>query len=309
MKGGGLRGAAWLLSILLLALNVAVEALAHEVGAASAALRPLQTIELFPVGVSETVSATYGSHNQKTAVTPFGIFFTYVDRLRNGLAHWRLMRTRDQGASFDEVWAGVSIAGAPVLETDGRYLFLVVPSDRYPDGTFMRFDAAGKEPFLTKTIAGGGDGHYNLLYDAQRRRLLYTASVYAFAINLDGEVIERIQLFPYVDGSRMEESAHYPVLAQDNEAIALANTTTPFPGWTGRDGRSNNCYPSFGNIHSADGGKTWTNPQNQQQLQLPFDSSQNGPSYHPLDRAVTEMTPDRCMANWFPGSRISTVGF
>ncbi|HZB38438.1 MAG TPA: hypothetical protein VE443_10630, partial [Beijerinckiaceae bacterium] len=82
--------------------------------------------------------------------------------------------------------------------------------------------------------------------------------------------------------------------------IALANTTTPYPGRTGPDGRPNNCYPSFGLLLSTDGGRSWEDPRSGRRLQLPIDAGQNGPSYHPLERAVTEIG-ERCMHNWLSG--------
>jgi hypothetical protein len=96
-------------------------------------LAKAKTIELFPVGPSETVLATYGSHNQKMVVNRHGIFFAYVDQVQSGVSRWRLMRTNDEGATLTEVWTGISTGGAPVLDTDGENLFLLVPSDRYPD--------------------------------------------------------------------------------------------------------------------------------------------------------------------------------
>jgi hypothetical protein len=56
-------------------------------------LAKVKTIELFPVGPSETVLATYGSHNQKMVVNRHGIFFAYVDQVQSGMSRWRLMRT------------------------------------------------------------------------------------------------------------------------------------------------------------------------------------------------------------------------
>jgi len=264
-------------------------------------LAKVKTIEFFPVGLSETATATYGSHNQKMVVTRYGIFFAYVDQVQSGMSRWRLMRTRDEGSTFTEVWTGTSTGGAPVLDTDGENLFLLVPSDRYPDATFMRFNAAGQQAPVTTTISGGGDGHYNLLYDRDRRQLLLTASVFAFVIDSHGKLMHKTQLFSYPASSQMEEIAHYPLLAQDRASIALAYTTTPYPGWTGPDGRQDNCYPSFGLLHTSDGGWSWTNPQTGTMLQTPIDASQTGPSYHPLERSLTKMTPEHCMANWLSG--------
>jgi hypothetical protein len=261
----------------------------------------VKTIEFFPVGPSETVLATYGSHNQKTVINRHGIFLTYVDQVQSGSSRWRLMRTNDEGATFTEVWKGISIGGAPVLDTDGENLFLVVPSERYPDATFMRFNSSARDAPLSTTISGGGDGHYNLLYDWDRHQLLLTTSVFVFVIDPHGKLVHRTQLFAYPASSRMEEIAHYPLLAQDRASIALAYTTTPYPGWTGPDGRQDNCYPSFGLMHTSDGGWSWTNPQTGTTLQTPIDASQAGPSYHPLEHSVSEMTPERCMANWLSG--------
>ena len=274
---------------------------AEEIIAGPSTLEKVKTIEFFPVGPSETIAATYGSHNQKTVATRYGIFFTYVDQVQSGRSRWRLMRTTDEGANFAEVWRGSSIGGAPVLETDGENLFLVAPSETYPDATFMRFNGAGQQPSVTTTISGGGDGHYNLLYDQNRRQLLLATSVFAFVIDSDGILLHETQLFAYPSSSKMEEIAHYPLLAQDDTSIALAYTTTPYPGWTGPDGRQDNCYPSFGVMNTSDGGLSWTSPQTGTTLQTPIDSSQTGPSYHPLDRSLTVMTPERCMANWLSG--------
>jgi hypothetical protein len=165
----------------------------------------------------------------------------------------------------------------------------------------MRFNGAGQQPSVTTTISGGGDGHYNLLYDQNRRQLLLATSVFAFVIDSDGILLHETQLFAYPSSSKMEEIAHYPLLAQDDTSIALAYTTTPYPGWTGPDGRQDNCYPSFGVMNTSDGGLSWTSPQTGTTLQTPIDSSQTGPSYHPLDRSLTVMTPERCMANWLSG--------
>jgi hypothetical protein len=270
-------------------------------GITSTPVAKVKTIELFPVGPSETVLATYGSHNQKMIVNRHGIFFAYVDQVQSGMSRWRLMRTNDEGATLTEVRTGISTDGAPVLDTDGENLFLLVPSDRYPDATFMRFNGAAHQAPVTTTISGGGDGHYNLLYDRDRRQLLLTASVFAFVIDPHGNLVHKTQLFAYPASTQTEEIAHYPLLAQDGASIALAYTTTPYPGWTGPDGRQDNCYPSFALMHTSDGGWSWTNPQTGTTLQTPIDASQTGPSYHPLERSLTKMTPERCMANWLSG--------
>ncbi len=261
----------------------------------------LRTIEFLPLGKSNTAAATYGSHNQKTAVTPSGIFAAFVDELGTSSARWRLMRTNDEGRTFTTVWTGRSSFGAPALESDRTNLFLAVPSESYPDGTFIRIDPEGRQPAVHATITGGGDGHYNLIYDAPRDRLLYAASVYTFLLDAGGSTLEKVQLFPFPSpGERLAEIAHYPLLARDAGLIALANTTTPYPGWTGPDGRPNNCYPSFGLLLSTDGGRSWEDPRSGRRLQLPIDAGQNGPSYHPLERAVTEIG-ERCMHNWLSG--------
>ena len=261
----------------------------------------LRTIEFLPLGKSNTAAATYGSHNQKTTVTPFGIFTAFVDEVGASSARWRLMRTNDEGRTFTTLWTGRSSFGPPAVESDGINLFLAVPSESYPDAIFIRIDPAGRQPAVHAAIAGGGDGHYNLIYDAPRGRLLYAASVYAFVLDAGGRTLEKVQLFPFPSaGEMLAEIAHYPLLAQDGDLIALANTTTPYPGWTGPDGRPNNCYPSFGLMHSTDGGQFWENPRSGRRLQLPIDAGQNGPSYHPLERSVTE-TGERCMHNWLSG--------
>jgi hypothetical protein len=103
----------------------------------------------------------------------------------------------------------------------------------------MRFNGAGQQPSVTTTISGGGDGHYNLLYDQNRRQLLLATSVFAFVIDSDGILLHETQLFAYPSSSKMEEIAHYPLLAQDDTSIALAYTTTPYPGGPGQtDGRT-----------------------------------------------------------------------
>ena len=47
----------------------------------------------------------------------------------------------------------------PALESDRTNLFLAVPSESYPDGTFIRIDPEGRQPAVHATITGGGDGH------------------------------------------------------------------------------------------------------------------------------------------------------
>jgi hypothetical protein len=110
----------WLGLCLMLACLGGLQSGAEEIIAGPSTLEKVKTIEFFPVGPSETIAATYGSHNQKTVATRYGIFFTYVDQVQSGRSRWRLMRTTDEGANFAEVWRGSSIGGAPVLETDGK---------------------------------------------------------------------------------------------------------------------------------------------------------------------------------------------
>jgi hypothetical protein len=58
---------------------------------------------------------------------------------------------------------------------------------------------------------------------------------------------------------------------------------------------------TIGIVVNSDGGWSWTNPQTGTTLQTPIDASQTGPSYHPLERSLTKMTPERCIANWLSG--------
>jgi hypothetical protein len=267
------------------------------------------TIELFPIAPSEVWFSTYGSHNQKTAVTSGGVFTAYVERLRDQVAYWKLVRSTDEGATFVTVWSGTSAGGAPVIDTNGTDVFLIVPSTEESNAMFMRFDGMREyQQPTTAIITDPGfrmvkylEGEqYNLLYDRQRDHLLFVWSRFLFILDVQGNVQSRTELFK-TPSEREIEAAHYPLLAQDRNSIVVANTTTPDPGWVGPDGHNDNCYPSFGLAQTDDGGQIWTNPATGSFLSPPVDAGRNGPLYHPLPREITQITSEYCPANWLSG--------
>src|SRR5687767_2356239 len=68
---------------------------------------------------------TFQSHNQKVVETADGIFMTYA-RTPFDDAQWRLVRSTDEGRSFETIWQGVNSTHPPAIEAsaDGK-LYLV----------------------------------------------------------------------------------------------------------------------------------------------------------------------------------------
>ncbi len=155
--------------------------------------------EVTLVDPAVTGYATFQSHNQKVVANQHGYFLSYIQTRDEPFMaqRWRLMRSVDEGKSFDLVYEAVHATNAPPIETDAEGNVYLACTD-FKDGNayLYRFDVAKnfQEPAIS-TIPGGAAGKVALLLDPSVPCLYFASHNNEFyTLGLDGAVRERITL-------------------------------------------------------------------------------------------------------------------
>jgi hypothetical protein len=91
----------------------------------------------------------------------------------------------------------------------------------------------------------------NLLYEQDRRQLLFTASVLAFVRAAGSCINAALCLCGECENGR---NRALPLAGSGQRLDRPCLYHSPYPRWSGPDGRQNNCYPSFGPMYTSDGG-------------------------------------------------------
>ena len=228
--------------------------------------RPLP-IEVTRLADQAPLYATFQSHNQKVVENRYGIFLTYLDKVKpipGRCPHfpqppcydspylWKLVRSTDSGRTFSTVYEAIADTRAPSLETDASgnlYLFVTDYSPGHGDAFLYRFLSAQSfgEPQITR-IPNAASGKYTSYLDGGRQRLYYmnnnggSSNFYAFDLN--GRLLRSAQLLrhgPHAD-------VQYPYLAMNGPTLCAAWTTNL---------ESRYLYWDIHFMCSEDGGATW----------------------------------------------------
>ncbi len=192
--------------------------------AASAELAPISVI---CVDAEATGYATFQSHNQKIVANTRGIFLTYL-RSRNEdftAQEWRLMHSKDRGATFVALFQGVHATNPPVLETDSKDNLYLIHSDFVGGDAYLcRFmaDQDYVNPAIT-VLPKGAAGKYAMAIDETRNRLYYMAhNGRFFRLDLDGNLLYDGRIL--VDGPNA--ALQYPSLCVDDSGSLFFAWTT-----------------------------------------------------------------------------------
>jgi hypothetical protein len=228
--------------------------------------RPLP-IQVIRIADQVPMYATFQSHNQKVVENRYGIFLTYLDKVKpisGRCPHfptppcydspylWKLVRSTDSGRTFRTVYEAIADTRAPSLETDSSgnlYLFVTEYSPGHDDAFLYRFRSAQSfdAPQITR-IPGAASAKYTSYLDDGRHRLYYMNSnggvpnFYIFDLN--GALLHSAQLLrngPHAD-------VQYPHLAMSGATLCAAWTTSL---------ESRYLYWDIHFMCSEDGGLTW----------------------------------------------------
>jgi len=162
--------------------------------------------------------ATFQSHNQKVLANQYGYFMTLL-RTRNEAytaQNWRLLRSTDQGKTFQSIYDATNATNPPPIETDAAgNLYLARPDFVDGNAYLYRFEASKdfKDPAIS-LIPGGAAGKVALLVDSANQCLYYASHNNQFyQLGLDGTVLEHTQLIAPGPNAVLQ----YPHLRLDGE--------------------------------------------------------------------------------------------
>lgn len=231
--------------------------------------------------------ATFQSHNQKVVENRYGIFLTYLDKVKPIAGRcpvnqkppcydspylWKLMRSTDSGRTFSTVYEDSADTRAPTLETDSSgnlYLFVSDYSPGHSAAFLYRFLSAQSfgAPQITR-FPNAASGKYTSYLDAGRQRLYYmnnnggNHNFYIF--DLTGVLLRSAQLVrngPHAD-------LQYPYLVMSGSTLCAAWTTNT---------EAKYLYWDIHFMCSDDGGVTWRKGDHTP-LALPVVADETGPT-------------------------------
>ncbi len=255
-------------------------------GACPVSLAPLP-IEMTRIASEAPLYATFQSHNQKVVETRFGIFLTYLDKVKTipgRCPHfpqppcydspylWKLVRSTDSGRTFSTVYEATADTRAPTVESDQAgdlYLFSTEYAPGKSDAFLYRFFSADsfRTPAVTP-IPGAAGGKVTSFLDAGRRQLYYmnnnggVTDFYVFG--LDGKLLRSAQLLKNGPHAVLQ----YPFLAMSGSTLYAAWTTSLVVKYL---------YWDIHFMMSDDGGLTWRKG-NGASLTLPVVVDETGPA-------------------------------
>ncbi len=229
-----------------------------------------KSFDFVSLGYSFTNYTTFSSHFQKIVVNKNGIFLSNATELHtqeNGYkAHWKILRSTDGGASFQDFYNSAERSKLPALELDLEGNILAVNSS-----SFIKFtNSDHQNPLKVPLTDGLGYGKYSATFDKSRNRLYfcdYDGKFYR--INPSDGSHDYVQVTSHGTEARL----HYPYLSMDGETVYLGWTTTPSSG--GSD------YREIRYIFSEDGGNSWQAASEGNvaaQLTLPIITDEHGPA-------------------------------
>jgi len=237
-----------------------------EVGPCPVSLNPLP-IEMTRIAGDAPLYATFQSHNQKVVENQFGIFLTYLDKVKpvaDRCPHfpqppcydspylWKLMRSIDSGRTFATVYEATADTRSPSLETDSRgnlYLFVMDYAPGHDDAFLYRFLSARsfEAPEITRIPHAVG-GKYTSFLDGDRGWLYFfnnsggAPNFYVFDLN--GTLLQSAQLLRNGPHAVLQ----YPFLAMSGSTLYAAWTTSLVDRYL---------YWDIHFMASEDGGVTW----------------------------------------------------
>lgn len=198
--------------------------------------------------------ATFQSNNQKIVFNRKGIFLAYL-KSRNAeytANMWRLMWSRDGGATFDVLASDTGATNPPVLETDDAdNLYLGRVDWKIGDAFVDRFTAADDyRTRTTTTLPKGAAGKYAMAWDATRRQVcFFSHNNRFFQVAENGKLISAVDLLKPGPNAVLQ----YPSLCLDERGDLTAAWTTVQVG----DKPGTHVYWDIHAMKSLDGGTTW----------------------------------------------------
>lgn len=228
------------------------------------------TIRVTQIDSKVTHYATFQSHNQKVVANRHGYFTTHIrDRDQPYLAQtWRLMRSTDQGISFQTIFERTAATNPPVMETDAEgNIYLIEVDFKSGNASLYKFEAARnfRDPRVT-TIPGGAAGKYAMMLDERRHRLFFFSHNNSFhRIHLDGTVAQRTNLLKGGENAILQ----YPLLA-------LAANGNLHAAWTTQK-RGEYMYWDIHHMLTRDSGESWFD-LSQTPIAIPAAADDSGPT-------------------------------
>lgn len=247
--------------------------------------RSLRPISMTRIATQAPLYATFQSHNQKVVENRFGIFLTYLDKVRPVAGRclhfpwapcydspylWKLMRSADSGRTFGTIYEATADTRAPTIESDASgnlYLFTTEYAPGKSDAFLYRFFSADsfRTPAITP-IPGGAGGKVTSFLDAGRRQLYYFnnngegTDFYVFDLN--GKLLRSVRLLRHGPHAVVQ----YPLLAMSGSTLYAAWTTSLVKKYL---------YWDIHFMRSDDGGVTWRKA-NGTPLTLPVVADETG---------------------------------
>lgn len=258
-----------------------------------------------PVPAITTVDAevtgygTFQSHNQKVVSTAYGIFMTYAKTPFEG-AEWRLVRSVDDGRSFEMVWDAVNTTHPPAIEAGSDGTIYLVHGEQATDAAYLyRLSPADSfAPELIATVDGAHAQKFSLLLDEGRGQVYYASytgpNIRLVTFDLIGNVIADILL----TGGEQVARPSYPNMLLESGTLYVAWSSDLIGG-------DLDDYYSIHAVRSPDGGLTWENLSGRP-LMPPFIGDHEGdttevtlPSERPCTTWLTSFAVTRHKAHFF----------
>jgi hypothetical protein len=236
--------------------------------------RRLADIHLTQLASMAPFFATFGSHNQRIVDDADGLFVVHLTHMYPGStwargnpldtqSDWQLLRSTDQGASFQRLYHGDRTAThvSPILDGDARGNLYVFEQHftalKGEDATMLRFDPTSgfNSPSRTR-IPGMASDKFSAVYDPIRDLFYYTATSYE-----PGHPARMATIAPsgsvQISSPVVTQGSHgflmYPLLRLDEHSnLFFAWTTQALPAI------SPYLYWDIHFMISGDQGRTWT---------------------------------------------------
>jgi hypothetical protein len=255
------------------------------------ACRKLADVRLTQLAAGAPFFATFGSYNQRILDLTSGLYVALLTRMYPGSkwsqgnpldtrSDWRLLRSLDQGATFETAFSGqAGTHVSPVLDAD-RHGAVYVIGQQFTaltgaDATVLRFDpAVGFAQPDGTTLRGLASDKFTTAYDSGADRFYYVSTSYSpghparlAKFSAKGDV----QVGPPVVTQGSHGFLMYPLLSLDGDNLYLAWTAQALPAI------SSYLYWDIHFLVSRDQGRGWANPGGVS-LHLPVLADSDGPA-------------------------------
>ncbi len=242
---------------------------------------PIESVEINTLESGVAAYATFQSHNQKIVTTENGLFLTYIDKQDYGVEvqpgvfedqmAWRLLKSTNNGDSFEQVFEATHATMVPVLEVDSEgYIYLMHSNWNEADKPSYLWKFHSGQDFANATqiarLPSGAAEKNNMLLDEDRGLLYYFEKYDELRVlDMDGGMNRNVWLTQGGDVGILA----YPHLAVDEGG-------TLYAAWTAQNSEIYQ-YRSIHCVKSFDQGISWQTLEGTP-LATPIISDETGPA-------------------------------